>query len=36
MPTELVLLGGITVVAAGALIFVFLRNRKPATPLHLR
>ena len=36
MPTELVLIGGITVVAAGALIFAFLHSRKPTTPLHLR
>ena len=36
MPTELVLIGGITVVAAGALIFMFLRSRKPAAPLNLR
>jgi len=36
MPTELVFIGGITVVAAGALIFMFLRSRKPADPLHLR
>ena len=36
MPTELVLIGGITVVAAGALIYTFLRTRKPTPPLHLR
>ena len=36
MPIELVLLGGIAVVAAGALIFVVLRHRNAPTPLHLR
>ena len=36
MPTELVFIGGVSVIAAGALIFMFLRSRKPAAPLHFR
>jgi LPXTG-motif cell wall-anchored protein len=36
MPTELIVIGGILVVAAGGLIFVFLRRQKAAEPLHFR
>ena len=36
MPTELVWIGGILVVVAGSLVFLFLRHLKPAEPLHLR
>ena len=36
MPTELVWIGGILVVAAGGLIFLFLRRRTNAEPPHFR
>jgi hypothetical protein len=36
MPTELVLIGGIMVVAAGGLIVFFLRRMKTAEPPHFR
>jgi hypothetical protein len=36
MPTELVWIGGILVVAAGGLFFVFLRSQKVAEPPHFR
>jgi len=36
MPTELVWIGGILVVAAGGLIFLFLRRHKEAEPPHFR
>lgn len=36
MPTGLVLIGGILVVAAGGLVFVLLRRQKPAEPPHFR
>jgi hypothetical protein len=36
MPTELVWVGGILVVAAGVLIFVVLQRHKPAEPPHFR
>jgi len=36
MPTELVLIGGILVLAAGGLIFVFLRRQRAAEPPHFR
>jgi hypothetical protein len=36
MPTELVLIGGILVVAAGGLFVVFLRRQKVVEPPHFR
>jgi len=36
MPTGLVLIGGILVVAAGGLFFLFLRRWKAAEPPHFR
>lgn len=36
MPTELILIGGILVVAAGGLFFVLLRHQKPVEPPHFR
>jgi len=36
MPTELVWLGGVLVVAAGVVIFALIRRQKPAEPPHLR
>ncbi len=36
MPVEFVLLGGILVVAGGALIFVLIRRHKTAEPPHFR
>jgi len=36
MPTELVLIGGILVVAAGGLVFVILRRHKTAELPHFR
>ena len=36
MPTGLVLIGGVLVVAAGGLVFVFLRRQKAAEPPHFR
>jgi len=36
MPTGLVWLGTILVVAAGGLVFVYLRKRKPVEPPHFR
>lgn len=36
MPTELVLIGGVLVVAVGGLIFLILRGQKAADPPHIR
>jgi hypothetical protein len=36
MPTELVSIGGFLVAAAGGLMFVLLRRRKPVEPPHFR
>ena len=36
MPTDLVWIGGILVVAAGGLFFVFLRRQKAVEPPHFR
>jgi hypothetical protein len=36
MPTELIWIGGILVVAAGGLFFVFLRRQKAVEPSHFR
>jgi hypothetical protein len=36
MPTELVWLGGVLVMAVGGLIFVLIHRQKPAEPPHLR
>ena len=36
MPTELVFVGGILVVAAGGLIFWFINHQKPVEPPHFR
>jgi hypothetical protein len=36
MPTELLLIGGILVVAAGGLVFMFLRRHKAVEPPHFR
>jgi hypothetical protein len=36
MPTGLVLIGGILVVVAGVLVFMFLRRQKAAEPPHFR
>ncbi|MGA2145630.1 MAG: hypothetical protein ABSH49_11785 [Bryobacteraceae bacterium] len=36
MPTGLVLIGGVLVVAAGGLFFVLLRHSKAAEPPHFR
>jgi len=36
MPTELVLIGGVLVVAAGGLIFWLINRRKPTEPPHFR
>ena len=36
MPTELVWIGGLLVVAAGGLIFLFLRHVKTVEPPHFR
>jgi hypothetical protein len=36
MPTGLILIGGILVVAAGGLVFVLLRRQKAAEPPHFR
>ncbi len=35
MPTELVWVGGILVIAVGVLIFVILQRQKPTEPPHL-
>jgi hypothetical protein len=36
MPTELVFVGGILVIAAGLLIFALIHRHQPAEPPHLR
>ena len=36
MPTELVLVGGVLVAAAGALVFALIHRQKPVDPLHIR
>ena len=35
MPTELVWLGGILVVAVGVVVFMFIHRHKPSEPPHL-
>ena len=36
MPVELVLIGGILVVVAGAVIFILIRRQKATEPPHFR
>jgi hypothetical protein len=36
MPTELVFLGGVLVIAAGAVTFFFINRQKPVEPPHFR